>query len=183
MYALISVISVCGLQCNKCHFSAKHFEPVGKYIFQFEPVLVGVWLQCIWFHTGYCRGIKVTPCCFGVYSTIVFCGEHFTPFLVKQNSLQVTKSTAETTGVELTPPGPHHQNCLLEGAYKLQVSLLCPKLNKLWECVETEWQEPLYVTGHIWGLQTSLEWRGSLLSCARALLNSITCGLPGTWFC
>lgn len=51
----------------------------------------------------------------------------------------------------------------------------------LCECVEAEWQEPLSVTAHIWGLQTSIDWRGRLLSNV-PYCPMVTRELPGTWF-
>lgn len=65
----------------------------------------------------------------------------------------------------------------------MKVSVLWLKLNKLWESVEAEWQEPPCVTAHIWRLHTTLDRRGRLLPSAKALLNSMTRELPGTWSC
>ncbi len=184
MYALISVISVCSVQCHRCPFSAKPFEPFDKYIFSVwasahrsmaemhlvsHRILSGdrsdsmlLWpLQC------YCILRRTShPFLWWSRTPSKWWSPLLRPLVLSLHLLALTTRT------------------VLEGAYRLQVSVqVCPKLNKLWECVETEWQEPLCVTSHIWGLQTSLEQRGSLLSCARAQLNSMTCGLPGTWFC
>lgn len=61
-------------------FQLNLFEQVSNCIFQFEPVLAGVGLQCIGFHIEYCQEIEMTPCCFGVDGAIVFCKEHLTSF-------------------------------------------------------------------------------------------------------